>query len=218
MRLLSLVRPAALAVALFGSVSVAQAAPITYEISGIASGTVGASIFTDALVEVTVTGDTANIVSLGSAFANPSSAMSVTIAGVGTAAVTNPSAIYSSATPISFEPGFPVLPYVIIATLDNPPALDSFTGLAVLGSNALLDYDLQTSIGPIMASPGGVGYPGSLNTTLGDLSFTSDVSPTTQATFSATAAPAPVPEPTTLLLLGSGIAAIAGRARFRPRS
>src|SRR5262249_39423078 len=114
MRSTSLIHPTALVMGLFSFASVVEAAPITYVQSGIASGMIGGSAFTDALVQVTATGDTANVVPVfgGFAFANVSSATTVTIAGVGTATVTNPNAIYSFPTPVSLDTGFPVLPYV----------------------------------------------------------------------------------------------------------
>ena len=49
-------------VALFGFTSAAHAAPITFAISGTASGQLGSSSFTDALVTVTTTADTDNVV------------------------------------------------------------------------------------------------------------------------------------------------------------
>jgi hypothetical protein len=218
----SLVRMGVLVLALIGFTTGAQAAPITYEISGIASGMIGGSPFIDALVTVLVTGDTTNVVtedfggSFCCAFVNVG-ATTVTIAGIGTATVTgseeagvspNPTAIYSFPDPISVGPGFPALPTVIIGTLDSPPATDSFTGLAFAASMALLGYDLQTSIGPIPAIPGGVAYPERLfvHTTLGNLSFTSDIEPTTEGTFVATVAA--VPEPVSLTLLAIGAAGL----------
>ena len=160
MRSKSLIHSAAWVFAIFGLATVVEATPITYVQSGIASGMIGGSAFTNALVQVTVTGDTANVVSIfaGTAVSNPSSLTTVTIAGVGTATVTDPSAIFSSLTPIDIDPGnnFPILPYVIIGTLDNPPSLESFTGIGGTGDNALLGYNLQTSIGPLTAIPGGV--------------------------------------------------------------
>jgi hypothetical protein len=90
--------------------------------------------------------------------------------------------------------------------------LDSLTGIAFIGSTALLGYDLRTSFGPRTASPGGVGYPTGhfVHTTLGDLSFTSDFSPTTRGTSAAN-----VPEPSTLALMGLGVLAVFRKARRR---
>ena len=140
------------------------------------------------------------------------------IGGFGTATITDPTEIIATQIAISITTGFPVLPYVIFGTVDSPPSLESITGLGVTGNNALLGYNLTTSIGPI-TGVGGVGYPTQLivHTTAGDLHFISNFGPTSQSTFSATLGQTAVPEPTSLLLLGTGIAAVAGRSRFRRR-
>jgi hypothetical protein len=221
MRSTSLIHRAALIVALVGIATVINASPIVYMESGFASGAIGGSAFTNALVQVTASGDTANVVTLTfgtiTFYANLSSLTRVTIAGIGTATVTDASAVYSFPAAIDIDPShsFPVLPYVVIGTLDSPPSLDSFTGVGVQGDNALLGYDLKTAIGPITGIPGGIGHSTDfINTSLGHLSFTANISPTAQGTFTATL----VPEPMSLLLLGSGIAVLAGISRFRPRS
>ena len=224
MRLSSLVRASTLALVLIGFTTAAQADPITYQISSIASGTIGGTSFSNVLVTLTGAGNTANIVSLfGFAFAEPITT-TVTIPGIGTATITDPTEIFSTAIPVVIETGFPNVPYVIIGRIDNPPALDSLTGIGGVGSAALLGYNLATPIGPITTSPGGIefilpcsvpGHDPCLSTTMGLLSFTSAISPTTQGTFSA--ALQPVPEPTSLFLLGSGVAAVFGRSRFRAR-
>jgi hypothetical protein len=220
MRSLSVLRLAAVIVAVLGLASLAQATPITYRFSGTASGMLGGSPFTNVQVVVTGVGDTANVVPVlgGLAFGNPISTTTVTIAGLGSATVTDSTGIVSIPTPISIDTGFPVLPYTVIGTEDNPPDPESLTGLGVSGSNALLGYDLQTDIGPITGVPAGVGFPTSLfvHTTRGNLSFAANFSPTSEGTFSATVTP--VPEPMSMLLLGSGVAVLAGRSRFRARA
>ncbi|MBX9602967.1 MAG: PEP-CTERM sorting domain-containing protein [Bryobacteraceae bacterium] len=200
----------------------ATAGQINYVVTGTASGTIGGIPFTNALVQVTATADTANVVSLSlegyEVFANVASSTTVMIAGIGTATVTggaepgvspNPVGVFSFPSPIPIDSQFPVLPYVVIGTLDNPPTLNSFTGIGLIGSNALLGYDLRTSIGPITAIPGGVNYSEGLfvYTTLGNLTFTQNHSPTGQGTFAASAA---VPEPASLLLTAIGLCAVAG--------
>jgi len=205
--------------ALFGFAASTNASPIVYMESGLASGTIGGSTFTNALVQVTASGDTANVVTLTDGtytlYANLSSLTRVTIAGIGTATITDATAVYSFPTPISIATGFPVLPYAVIGTLDSPPSLDSFTGVGGQGNNALLGYGLTTSIGPVTGSPGGIGHsPDFINTSLGHLIFSANISPTSQGTYAASR----IPEPMSLLLLGSGIALLAGMSRFRPRN
>jgi len=222
MRLPSLIRAVTLALVLTGISTAAYADPITFQFSGTASGTIGGTNFSNALVTLNGTGNTNNIVSIfGFAFAAPITT-TVTIQGVGTATITDPTEILSSVIPVSI--GGNLLPFVILGRVDAPPALDSLTGIGAIGSNAVLGYNLATSIGPITASPGGIGFivpcgvPGSdpcLSTSLGTLSFTSNIGNTSQGTFTATLQP--VPEPTSLFLLGSGVAALVGRSRIRPR-
>ena len=103
MKSTSLLHPLALVVALLGFVAAGEAGPIMYVQTGIASGTIGGTDFTDALVQVIVNGDTANVVPVfgGTGVANPSTSTTVTIAAIGTAAVTHPTVIYSSLTAIS---------------------------------------------------------------------------------------------------------------------
>jgi|SRR5688500_13322465 len=228
MRMVSFIRAAVLIVALFAFVPLAHAAPITYVQTGTASGMIGATSFTDAFVTVTVTGDTTNVVpepfgefACPFCFVNLGTT-TVEIPGVGTATVTDPAGIWVFGQPVDVDdnPATPDLPGVIIGTVDEPPATDSFTGIGGTGSMALLGYDLTTSIGPVSSALlGGVGYPPSLflNTNLGVLRFAENISTDAQGTFTATVGVTAVPEPATLLLFGSGLAAFAARARRRAR-
>jgi hypothetical protein len=211
-------------VALLGWVTPVQAGPITYQMSSTASGKIGAISFADALVTLTGTGDTANIVPISgfAAFAEPLTT-TVTIQGVGTATITDPTEILSTVISLVPTTGFPDLPYVLFGRTDLPPALDSITGIGAVGNTALLGYNLSTSIGPITTTPGGIGFnplcgtsghDPCLGTTLGTLSFTSQISSTSQGTFTATTAP--VPEPASLMLIGTGIITLVG-GRFRRR-
>jgi len=210
----------ALVVSIFLLAPNAHAAPITYEISGVASGAIGTTTFTNASVELTGTGNTANVssfvVSGDTIFGNPFNTLTVTIGGIGTATITDPSEIW--AIPISSI--FPV-PAVVIGRIDRPPALDSITGLGAVGSNALAGYEGTTGIGPI-TDEGGIGFPACggpmqdpcVHTTLGLLSFSANLStnPTGQGTFVATVAS--VPEPATLFLVVCGAAALLVRRVF----
>ena len=228
MKLMPSVRTAALIVILFAFGAVAHAAPITYVQTGIASGSIGGTSFTDVLVQVTVIGDTTNVISdpfeefaCPFCFANGSLGTTVDIFGIGIATVTDPTGIWVFGQPVDLDddPTTPEMPGVVIGTVDDPPALTSFTGLGGVLNEAFLDYDLRTSIGPITAMPGGVFYPPDLfvNTTLGVLRFRSNITPDMEGTFTATVAPVPVPEPATLLLLGSGVAVLARRRRIGAR-
>ncbi len=228
MRMVSFIRAAYLVVALFGFVPVVHAVPITYVQTGTASGMLGATPFVDALVTVTLTGDTSNVVpelfpplDCPFCFVNVGTT-TVEIAGLGTATVTDATGVWAFAQPVDLDddPTTPELPGVVIGTLDNPPATDSFTGLGGTATMALLGYDLTTSIGPLSSGIlGGVGYAEGnfVNTTLGALSFTANITADPDATFTATTRVAAVPEPATLFLFGSGVAALAVRARSRAR-
>ena len=219
-------RSAVLIVALFGFVPFAHAAPITYVQTGTASGMLGATSFTEALVTVTLTGDTNNVVpELFAPFNCPfcfvnEGTVTVDIPGVGTATVTDPTGIWVFGQPVDIDddPATPELPGVVIGTLDEPPATDSFTGIGGTGSMALLGYDLTTAIGPVSSVLlGGVGSGLFLNTDLGVLIFDENLSTDAQGSFTATVPVALVPEPATLFLFGSGVAAFAARARRRAR-
>ena len=218
----------ALALALVGfGAQQANASPITYEFSGTGSGSIGGTSFTDALVVFTGTANTANVESvsfMGSTFyVVPLDGLTVDIAGIiGTATMTEPALVFG--VPQAFDDpdgDIPFIPLVILGRLDNPPALDSFTGMAGAGSNGLAGYDLTTSIGPIGDSGfGGVGFiadcgtPGHdpcLATSMGALIFTNDEGG--DGKFTATVEVDEVPEPSTLLLMGGGLVAFVRRLR-----
>jgi len=223
-RLPSIVCAATLAAIFAGPPHTADASQITYEFSSTASGTIGNTSFTNALVTLTGIGDTADVVSVfGFAAAAPLNLTTIAIQGVGTATITDPTEILSTKDPVSIE-GSPLLPFVILGRIDSPPALDSLTGIGFIADQALLGYDLTTSIGPI-TSVGGIGFIKNcgqggndpcLATTMGRLSFASNFGPDDSpvGTFSATLHP--VPEPGSLLLVGGGVAALV-RRRLRRR-
>ena len=211
-------------VVLVGFASVSHAAPITFSISGTASGQLDSSSFSNALVTVSVTGNSDDVFSatddfdlngaVETIYALASSRTTVNIAGLGTFDVLDATAIYAFPPLENVEPGEELFlkPGVVIGTLDSPPSLDSFTGIAGIASDALLGYDLSTSIASIVGE-GGVGRSPEIpvNTSGGLLFFDSnDVSGNTAA-FAAE-----VPEPASLSLFA--ILSLAGWARFRKRA
>jgi hypothetical protein len=211
-------------VAVFGIARVSSATPITYSISGTSSGFLGLSHF-DGLVTVTMTGDTDNIVSdsfddngtIKTIYANPIDLTTVNIAGLHTASVLEPMAIYAFPGVTNVEPGEELfhLPLIVMGSLDDPPSLESFTGLAGTAGAGLAGYNLATSFGPFTGL-GDVGYPVGLflSTTGGNLTFDTNFVDGDESTFTATTR---VPEPTSLSLLGCGILSLAGLSRLRKR-
>ncbi|HEY2844429.1 MAG TPA: PEP-CTERM sorting domain-containing protein [Bryobacteraceae bacterium] len=186
---------------------IASAVPITYVETTTATGTLGGTAFTSASVTVTLVGDTSNITSgpspFGAYLINPGLA-TIKIGALPIATFTDLVEIIGSdnqATPSIFS-----MPFVLIATLDNP-AGTSITGVVdEYGDPAFLGYGL-TALGPISAtgsSASGAGGPH--NTSSGVLLFSSDNSPQ-PATFTATVG---TPEPTSVILLGTGLLALVG--------
>ena len=203
----------------------ASAFPITYEFSGTGSGAIGGRSFADALVVFSGTADTDKVVPLTftelpglTFYAVALDGLAVSIAGIGTATLTDPAEVFSFPQAIIDPDGeIPPLPGLILGRIDHPPALDSWTGMAAVFSDSLDGYDLKTSKGPI-TDFGGVGFiegcgtPGHdpcLGTSLGPLSFTTNILGEKGGTFTATA----VPEPSTLLFMSGGLVALVRRTR-----
>lgn len=226
MRMRSIFASTVLALTLVGfAVQQVDAAPITYKFSGSGSGAIGGTPFTDALVVFTGTADTGDVETFSlmgfTFYAVGLDQLKVNIAGIGTATVTDPAEVFGIPQAV-VDPGgqIPPLPGLILGRIDNPPDLDGFTGMAAVFSNSLAGYDLQTSFGPI-GDIGGVGFiddcgtPGHdpcIGTSLGALSFTTNIVTQSGGTFTAT-----VPEPATVFLLGGGLTALALNRRSRRR-
>jgi hypothetical protein len=163
-----------------------HAAPITYTETVTASGTLGSTPFANALVTLTQTADTANIVQSGVVIGIPATTSTVTVAGIGAGTFTIPTATF--VVPIASLGGL----------LAGPIDLTSFPIVALLNP-AFATYDLQSSIGPLSGTAFiNTGLP--FATTAGGLVLTSTSSP---ATFQAV-----IPEPSSLVL--TGVAALAG--------
>jgi hypothetical protein len=221
----SVVASAVLAVSLVGFAPQANAAPIIFEFTGFNSGDLDGTPFTNKLVVYTGTADTDDIIFDEVApgiffYAIPLTDLKVNIDGLGTATVTDTTQVISipQVVPddIDTEDELPPFPLVLLGRTDHPPALDSFTGMAGVGSNALGGYLLDTSIGPI-GGFGGVGFntqcaPGPdpcIGTDKGLLKFASNID--TEGTFTATLQR--VPEPASMALMGAGLLAVVRRSR-----
>jgi PEP-CTERM motif len=187
---------ATLAVALLGCVSPLLATPITYSEAVTATGSLGASPFTNALVTITLTGDTANVTGF-STFLNPGVA-TVAVSGLGTATFTDAD----------------------LRAVDNQAlaraGISDFTlGRAILFTDNLVfaTYDLKSPIGPNFG-PAAFNPNSGFPTTLGNFSLASISG---NSSFTATTVPT-VPEPTSLLLLGTGFVGVVARCSRRKRA
>src|SRR5262249_59477125 len=87
------------ATVLFGVISLvvaAHAAPITYEVTATGTGSLGGASFSNALVTLTLSGNTSTVTHpFGSTFNNTGTA-TVAVAGIGTATLTNPIVVFSN--------------------------------------------------------------------------------------------------------------------------
>ena len=158
----------ALTVALCFSVAQVQADPITYTLSSDVSGTLGGMSFTDALVTITLIGDTANVVPGPVPFTDVvenTGAATVDVSGIGTATFTDSVGIIDTLTDTSIF-GVPA-----VLLLD----LTTGTGLMLETGSTFTTYGLTTSIGPI-SGVGGVASGSHITpvfgTTDGDLTWT----------------------------------------------
>lgn len=168
-----------------GAAGRVEASLITYTESTVASGTLGSTSFTNALLTLTFVGDTDNVTHPSAfMYMNSIGTATVTVAGVGTANFTDQIAVYDDQT---YAAGF-------LDVTNNKHIIDQAGGFHIT-------YDLKTAVGPAT----GPIYPGTntaFATDQGTLVITSAAS---SGTFTATVTA--VPEPSSLVLALFGLAA-----------
>ena len=200
---------------LLGITAPAKADIITYILSGTNSGKIGATTFTNALITLSITGNTDAVIGAGSGIFENTGTGTITIGGLGTATVTDPLAIIASAVPNPLG-NLGTFPFVLVIALE-PPTFDDGKGFGGMGSNALLGYDLTTAFGPVTTSPAGVARPvgAAVHTSLGDLTFVSDITQGSTGTFRAVVTT--TPEPSSFVLLATGTVMLVGVRTRRSR-
>ena len=186
----------------------AQAAPITYTISGPATGRVRSgdtpptiTNFTGAEVSISFTGFTEDF---GSGLLGPGSVDvaggTISIAGVGVGQILSQGMIFVTGE------GGGVLHGTGVGSFNQPPGGAVFS----IVSPFFLTYDGISSVGSVTGS--NLPYPynfGQIQTTLGLVQIANSGSPETLAFTAA------VPEPASVAMLGTGLAFAAGARRRR---
>jgi len=172
------VRRAALAIGICCAMATAaHAVPVTYSFSGLATGTIGSTLFTDAEFNITGFGDTANIVPLAAGVpCNDLSDVTFTISGIDSGYVT-------SRLSIAANTGRELLALTRGLCADGGP-------LWLSGYDAPIGaYNLATAIGPLSLASPSAQTAADPDTWSGVLSIHS----ITSLTFKATAGAAVVP-------------------------
>jgi hypothetical protein len=165
----------------------------TYTFTGTASGIIGDTPFSDAMLIVTATGDISSV-----AYTSPSyfldlagGVSSFDISGIGSGTFTDETYVFDNTGGVAgFGDSGAASCCDIIQTYDS-----------AIGSTAFAAYNLQSSIGPLGpegSDPSTADWVG-LNTSLGSFTVTSYDGVLFQATVGA------VPEPRTFPLLGIGL-------------
>jgi hypothetical protein len=179
---------------LCGSV-VASASILTFQETFNGTGTFDGNSFTNSLVTISLTGDTANITSTGQSpnvwiIPGP---LTVSVAGLGSTLLTNTGAVVVNNGQGGVMAGE-------IGTSGDPSA-PAFIGIF---NSAFGTYSLSTTFGPVSTSStfGRGGSTGSGSLSIGTFD--------TAVTFTVTSAATTVPEPISAFPLGTGLAMLFG--------
>jgi hypothetical protein len=167
--------------------SIALASPIQYTDEFTGSGTLGNASFMDALVIISFTGDTSNVIESSGIFYNEVGTATVDVAGIGTATFTDEMAAFDNPT----------------STPSPAAGVGDFTvGASVLDTynSAFADYNLQSAISPTSGSSF-IQPELTFDTTLGGFNLSSGGDSTFTAVTTATPEPASCVFPATALLV-----------------